>query len=152
MDKLQVADIILALRRIEAVTAGAASRAPRSALSGAATFLEQYSALTVDEVENQLQLSKPKPPPKKPAAPLREQLVRKYADQLSSAGTDLPVFEDVIARLGADKTARVQEVKAIAKEYGASFTSKVRIDGLNAIRQKFDERWKLANRSVLKAS
>lgn len=152
MDKLQVADILSALKRIEAVTPGAANRAPRSALSGAANFLEQYSALTVEALEGQLQLSKPMKSPKKPAAPLREQVVRKYAEQLSSAGTDLPAFEDVIARLGADKTARIQEVKAIAKEYGASSTSKARIDGLNAIRQKFDERWKLANRSVLKAS
>lgn len=152
MDKLQVADIISALKRIEAVTPGAANRAPRSALSGAANFLEQYSALTVEALEGQLQLSKPKKSPKKPATPLREELVRMYADQLSFAGTDLPAFEDVIARLDADKTARAQEVKAIAKAYGATFTSRVRLDGINAIRQKFDERWKLANRSVLKAS
>ena len=54
--------------------------------------------------------------------------------------------------LAADKSVRLQELKAIAKDYGAAFTGRAKVDGYAAIRQKFDERWKLAHRSVLRAS
>jgi hypothetical protein len=152
MADLKVADVIAALMQIEGVTPGAANRAPRSAMVGVIKHLEQYAGLTVDRLEAQLKEAKPLERTKKAPASLKEEVVSRYAHELKLAGTEPSQFEAVIAKLTLDKSARAMEVKAIAKEYGAANTAKSRQVGLDVIRQKFEERWKLDNRSTLKAS
>lgn len=152
MVDLKVADVIAALKQIDAQTPGAANRAPRSAMAGTIKHLEQYASLTVEQLEGQLKEAKPPERAKKPPPALREELVAIYSSELKAAGTEPAQFEAVMTRLTADKSARALEVKAIAKEYGASSSARSKPIGLDVIRQKFEERWKLDNRSTLNAS
>ena len=152
MHDLKVAELIAALNRLEAVAPGAANRNPRSALAGASRFLKEYSSLSLQQAEAKLKLAKSSARPKKAASPLRSDAIRRHRERLLAATTDLARFDEAMNYLISDKDVRVEELKAIAKDYGVTFTGRAKRDGYAAIRQKFDERWKLANRSILRAS
>lgn len=145
----KIDDLIEQLEKIEGAMPGAVSRNPRAGIRKSIDFLKKHPGKFVSQLVTELEATpKPTTRAKRPAAPLRTNIVNQAVDDLQYAlRKGVSTFDTVMGNLQRDKQVRLKELKAIVAEFtGDKSAVKSKSDGFARIRKTFDYKWKLAER------
>jgi hypothetical protein len=145
-----VADLRATLIALEQAIGGAATKAPRSQILKTIAFLDAHSEKSIEKLVAEYEAAKPPPKVKAPAKarttkaklPVQMQVVEEYVSHLRLAESALEAFDALMAKIKADKSVRLEELKLIDSDYSGDRTSlKSKVTALGVIQRAFDAKW-----------